>query len=84
MSQIQQLAAAINVSVRQIDEQIAKLGNYQSKLEEMAQRVDSALGNEVSVGREMLNQISMTKQQLDETINQLRVAGEKLRQIRLV
>ena len=42
MSQIQQLAAAINVSVRQIDEQIAKLGNYQSKLEEMAQRVDSA------------------------------------------
>ena len=35
MSQIQQLAAAINVSVRQIDEQIAKLGNYQSKLEEM-------------------------------------------------
>ena len=84
MSQIQQLAAAINVSVRQIDEQIAKLGNYQSKLEEMAQRVDSALGNEDSRGREMLNQISMTKQQLDETINQLRVAGEKLRQIRLV
>ena len=84
MSQIQQLAAAINVSVRQIDEQIAKLGNYQSKLEEMAQRVDSALGNEDSEGREMLNQISMTKQQLDETINQLRVAGEKLRQIRLV
>ena len=84
MSQIQQLAAAINVSVRQIDEQIAKLGNYQSKLEEMAQRVDSALGNEDSGGREMLNQISMTKQQLDETINQLRVSGEKLRQIRLV
>ena len=84
MSQIQQLAAAINVSVRQIDEQIAKLGNYQSKLEEMAQLVDSALGNEDSGGREMLNQISMTKQQLDETINQLRVAGEKLRQIRLV
>lgn len=50
----------------------------------MAQRVDSALGNEDSGGREMLNQISMTKQQLDETINQLRVAGEKLRQIRLV
>lgn len=84
MSQIQQLIAAINMSAGQIDQQSTQLRDFKSKLDELSRHVETTLGSSNSSGRQMLDQISATTKQIDDTLNRLQSAKEKLQQIRLV
>lgn len=84
MSQVQQLIAAINVLVRQMEEQSAQIRSFNSKLEQMEQHMNQVLGSNHSAGQKMIRQIEQTREQNNQTLNRLQMAKDKLQQIRLV
>lgn len=85
MSMVQQLISAVTNAERQIDEQMSKLNSYSGEIDEVTQRVDAAFsGSQREYGQQMLQQLSQTKQQVDQTIERLQTAKDKLIQVRMV
>ena len=85
MSMVTDLIAAVSNAERQIDDQIAKLQNYQNEIETVQKRVDAAFsGSTAQYGQNMIDQLSSTKQQIADTISRLRGAKEKLLQVRMI
>ena len=84
MSKIQQLIAAINVSVTQIDSQEMKIRDFNRRLEEMRSQIDTVMGTENPSAQRMLSQISATMNRNTETLRMLEAAKDRLRQIQLV
>ncbi len=84
MSKIQQLIAAINVSVTQIDSQEMKIRDFNRRLEEMRSQIDTVMGTENPSAQRMLSQISATMDRNTETLRMLEAAKDRLRQIQLV
>ena len=84
MSKIQQLIAAINVSVTQIDSQEMRIRDFNRRLEEMRSQIDTVMGTENPSAQRMLSQISATMDRNTETLRMLEAAKDRLRQIQLV
>ncbi len=85
MSMVTDLIAAVTNAERQIDDQIAKLQNYQMEMEQVQKRVDAAFsGSTVHYGQNMIEQLSGTKQQVADTIGRLQGAKEKLMLVRMI
>ena len=84
MSKIQQLIAAINVSVTQIDSQEMKIRDFNRRLEDMRSQIDTVMGTENPSAQRMLSQISATMNRNTETLRMLEAAKDRLRQIQLV
>lgn len=85
MSTVQQLISAITNAERQIDDQISKLHSYASEIDQVTERVLATLdGSQQRYGRDMLNQLSTTKQTVEQTVEKLQAAKDKLIQVRLV
>lgn len=85
MSMVQQLISAVTNAERQIDEQMSKLNSYSGEIDEVTQRVDAAFsGSQREYGQQMLQQLFQTKQQVDQTIERLQTAKDKLIQVRMV
>ena len=55
MSKIQQLIAAINVSVTQIDSQEMRIRDFNRRLEEMRSQIDTVMGTENPSAQRMLS-----------------------------
>lgn len=85
MSMVQDLIAAVSNAERQLDEQISKLNSYINEIEQVSQRVDAAFsGSGKDYGNQMLQQLTITKSQVSDTINRLQVAKDKLIQVRMI
>ncbi len=85
MSMVQELIAAVGAAERQIDEQIGKLTSYRGEIDKVAQRVEAALaGSQQHYNKQMLDQLSATKNQVDTTLNLLQAAKDKLLQVRMI
>lgn len=85
MSMVQQLISAVTSAERQIDDQISKLHSYASEIDRVTQRVQAAFdGSQQEYGRNMLDQLSTTKQTVEQTVEKLQAAKDKLIQVRLV
>ncbi|HJB19947.1 MAG TPA: hypothetical protein H9782_11945 [Candidatus Bariatricus faecipullorum] len=84
MSKIQQLIAAINVSVTQIDSQEMRIRDFNRRLEDMRSQIDTVMGTENPSAQRMLSQISATMDRNTETLRMLEAAKDRLRQIQLV
>lgn len=85
MSMVTDLIAAVTNAERQIDEQIMRLKSYQSEIETVSKRADAAFsGSTVQYGQKMIEQLSQTSQQINDTINRLQAAKEKLIQVRMI
>lgn len=85
MSMIQELIAAVSNAERNIDDQISKLTAYKQQVEQVSSRVDTALaGSSQDYGTRMLQQLSVTGSQVDQTIAALQSAKQKLAQVRMV
>ena len=69
MSMVQELIAAVTNAERQIDDQIMKLRSYADEMDKATQRVDAAFrGSEKQYGQQMVEQLSMTKTQVNATL----------------
>ena len=84
MSKIQQLIAAINVSVTQIDSQEMRIRDFNRRLEDMRSQIDTVMGTENPSAQRMLSKISATMDRNTETLRMLEAAKDRLRQIQLV
>ena len=84
MSKIQQLIAAINVSVTQIDSQEMRIRDFNRRLEDMRSQIDTVMGTENPSAQRMLSQISATMDRNTETLRMLEAAKDRQRQIQLV
>lgn len=85
MSMVMELISAVTNAERQIDDQISKLQSYQSEIDSVSQRVNSAFsGSKNQYGEKMIDQLAQTKQQVSDTINRLQNAKEKLIQVRMI
>ena len=84
MSKIQQLIAAINVSVTQIDSQEMRIRDFNRRLDDMRSQIDTVMGTENPSAQRMLSQISATMDRNTETLRMLEAAKDRLRQIQLV
>lgn len=85
MSMIQELIAAVTNAERQIDEQIMKLRSYTVEIDKVTERVNAAfLGSERHYDKQMMQQLTITKTQVNDTILRLQTAKDKLIQVRMV
>ena len=85
MSMVQQLISAVAEAERQIDEQISRLRNYGTEIDEVARRISAAFsGSQTESDQQMLQQIAQTKKQVDQTIERLQIAKDKLIRIRMI
>lgn len=85
MSMIQQLIYAITNAERQIDDQMSKLHSYEAEIDQVMQRVEVNLsGSQRDYGTKMLQQLSTTKKQVEQTIERLQVAKDKLIQVKMI
>lgn len=85
MSMVMELIAAVSNAERQIDDQISKLQSYQNEIDFVQKRVDAAFsGSNVQYGKNMIEQLSQTKQQVTDTISRLQNAKDKLIQVRII
>ena len=85
MSMVTELIAAVSNAERRIDDQILKLQSYQSQIDCVSQRVDAAFnGSTIQYGQDMMEQLSMTKKQIIDTISFLEVAKDKLIRVRMI
>lgn len=85
MSMVQQIIQAVTASERQIDEQVRRLTAYNDQVDRTMQMVQSQLGGSTqSYDQQMLQQLQQTKKQLDDTIQMLRTAKEKLTRVRAI
>ena len=79
MSMITELIAAISNEERQIDDQIGKLNSYKSQISQVKTQVENAFGGSQSQdANAMLQQLSSTETQINETISNLQNAKDKL------
>ena len=85
MSMITELIAAISNAERQIDDQIGKLNNYKSQISQVKTQVENAFGGSQSQdANAMLQQLSSTETQINETISNLQNAKDKLLRVRAI
>lgn len=85
MSMITELISAISNAERQIDEQIGKLNSYKSQINQVRNQVESAFGgNQSQYDNVMLQQLSTTETQINETIANLQNAKDKLLRVRTI
>ena len=85
MSMITELISAISNAERQIDEQIGKLNSYKSQINQVKNQVESAFGGSQSQDANvMLQQLSTTEKQINETISYLQNAKDKLLRVRTI
>ena len=85
MSMVTQLISAVSDAERRIDDQIMKLQSYLSQIDRVAQRTDAAFsGSAVQYGKDMVEQLSLTKKQVNDTIGYLQQAKEKLIRVRMI
>lgn len=85
MSMVQQLISAVTNAERQIDDQISKLRSYGAEIDQVTQRVETDFrGSQRDYGQKMLQQLSNTKKQVEQTIECLQTAKEKLIQVRMI
>lgn len=85
MSMVQQLISAVTNAERQIDDQIGKLHSYMSEIDQVEQRVQAAFdGSQQEYGKNMLDQLSTTKHTVEQTVEKLQAAKDKLVQVRIV
>ena len=83
MSMITELISAISNAERQIDEQIGKLNSYKSQIDQVKNQVEAAFGGGPSQDANvMLQQLSATENQINETISNLQSAKDKLLRVR--
>lgn len=85
MSMIIELIAAISNAERQIDDQIGKLNSYKSQISQVKTQVGNAFGGSQSQdANAMLQQLSSTETQINETISNLQNAKDKLLRVRAI
>ncbi len=85
MSMIQQLISAITNAERQIDDQMSKLRSYNAEIDQVMQRVETNLsGSQRDYGQQMLQQLSLTKRQVQQTMDRLQNAKDKLIQVKMI
>ena len=85
MSMITELIAAISNAERQIDDQIGKLNSYKSQISQVKTQVENAFGGSQSQdANAMLQQLSSTETQINETISNLQNAKDKLLRVRAI
>lgn len=85
MSMITELISAIANAERQIDEQIGKLNSYKAQINQVKNQVESALGGSQSQEANlMMQQLSTTESQINETISNLQNAKDKLLRVRTI
>ena len=85
MSMVQQLIAAVANAEHQIDEQMMKLRAYEVDVDQVKMKVDNALrGSEQEYAHEMMQQLDLTKTQVEATISQLQAAKDKLARVRMI
>lgn len=85
MSMVTELIAAVADAERRIDDQIMKLKSYLTQIETVSQRVDATFsGSSVEYGQNMIEQLSLTKKQIQDTIGFLQGAKDKLIRVRMI
>ena len=85
MSMTQELISAVMNAERQIDDQMMKLRSYAGEIERVTERVDSALsGSKMQYSQQMLTQLSLTSRQVNDTLNRLQFAKDKLARVRII
>lgn len=85
MSMVQQLISAVTGAERQIDQYISSLNAYIGQIDEVTNRVNTAFsGSQKEYGQQMLQQLSVTKQEVNKTIERLQVAKDKLSRVRMI
>ena len=79
MSLVQQIIAAVSAAERQIDDQIGKLTSYIGEIDKVTNRTNAAFdGSTQNYGRDMIQQLAATKAQVNQAIEKLQAAKEKL------
>lgn len=85
MSMIMQLIQAVGVAERQIEQQSSQLTAYKGQIDQVINQVQAAFGgSNDQYGNQMIQQLQITKNQIDETLNRLNLAKEKLTQVRTI
>ena len=85
MSLVLQIIQAVTATEREIDDQMAKLTSYNAKVDEVMRRVQVELGGSTqSYVQEMISQLQQTKEQVDDTLQKLQAAKDKLIQVRAI
>ena len=85
MSMVMELIAAVTDAERRIDDQIMKLQSYLTQIDSVSQRVDATFsGSTDQYGRNMIEQLSVTKKQINDTIGILQEAKNKLIMVRMI
>lgn len=85
MSYVMELNSAIIDAEHRIDNELMQLNSYKSELDNVKQRVDAAFGGSgVQYAQEMMDRISQTKQQVEDTIIRLEDAKDKLQRVSIV
>ena len=69
MSMVTELISAVSDAERRIDDQVMKLQGFMTQIDSVSQRVDDAFnGSTVQYGKNMIEQLSSTKKQVNDTI----------------
>ncbi len=85
MSLVQQIIAAVSAAERQIDDQIGKLTSYIGEIDKVTNRTNAAFdGSTQNYGRDMIQQLAFTKAQVNQAIEKLQAAKEKLLRVRTI
>ncbi len=85
MSMVQQIIAAVSAAERQIDDQIGKLNSYIGEIDKVTNRANAAFeGSTQNYGSDMIQQLTATKSQVNQAIEKLQVAKEKLLRVRTI
>ena len=85
MSLVQQIIAAVSAAERQIDDQIGKLTSYIGEIDKVTNRTNAAFdGSTQKYGRDMIQQLAATKAKVNQAIEKLQAAKEKLLRVRTI
>ena len=85
MSLVQQIIAAVSAAERQIDDQIGKLTSYIGEIDKVTNRTNAAFdGSTQNYGRDMIQQLAATKAQVNQAIEKLQAAKDKLLRVRTI
>lgn len=85
MSMIMELIQAVGIAERQIDQQVSQMNAYKGQIDQVINHVQLAFGGgNDQYGTQMLLQLESTKKQIDDTLNRLNLAKEKLIRVRTV
>ena len=85
MSLVTELIAAVGETQRRLDNQIMKLKSYQTQLDNASKRVDAAFaGSTLDYGKNMIDKLSQTKQQIENTLARLQEAKDALSRMQMI